>query len=135
MTDRLADIKAGVAQRHSEGDRLPTEWLRWLIAQVEQLQAALDAQTWCPDCGKVLEIPNPLAAEIERLEERLAEAAETRLTQIGALKSARAEVERLEAAVAEARDHIGYGLAAMSHEAYKTHCVDAMAALRSIESG
>ena len=74
MDDRLAEIKAGVAQRHPEGDRFPTEWFRWLIAKVERLEAALEIQTWCPNCGKVLEIPNPLEAEIELLKAAAKEA-------------------------------------------------------------
>ncbi len=41
---------------------------RELIAEVKRMKAALEHQTWCPDCGKVLEIPNPLAAKVERLE-------------------------------------------------------------------
>ncbi len=41
--------------------------------KVERLEAALEHQTWCPDCGKVLEIPNPLAAKVERLEARAVE--------------------------------------------------------------
>ena len=36
-----------------------TSALKKRNAEVEKLRAALAVQTWCPDCGKVLEIPNP----------------------------------------------------------------------------
>ncbi|MEK0326921.1 MAG: hypothetical protein QQN63_14585, partial [Nitrosopumilus sp.] len=32
-------------------------------AKVERLKKALDLQTWCPNCGRVLEIPNPGVAK------------------------------------------------------------------------
>lgn len=36
-------------------------------AEIERLRAALAAQTWCPDCGKVLEIPNPAFEEAAKI--------------------------------------------------------------------
>ncbi len=76
----------------------------WLIAEVEQLEQQLAS----------------LQEEMKPMEKLACHAAELL-----------SENKRLKAAIAEAESHVGKGLAAMSHEAYKTHCVDAMAALRS----
>ena len=83
MSERLAEIKnmianVKVSEHHYEAQRLDrvkaVQAIMWLIAKVERLKAALEHQTWCPDCGKVLEIPNPLAVEVERLKADLKDA-------------------------------------------------------------
>ena len=94
MIDRLAEIKA----KRSFADPLHND-VDWLIAEVERLKAALGAQTWCPDCGKVLEIPNPLLADVERLEAENADQQKAHDELAECYNEKAAEVERLEAIV------------------------------------
>ena len=44
-----------------------TRYVMSLRREIERLRGKLLDRAWCPDCSKVLEIPNPLAAEIKQL--------------------------------------------------------------------